>query len=272
MQERLSVGNVKLLHAGGGLPHVHYFPTKGDEPNLIKDENDPAKKSYMRSVVCSKTSLLVLLLLIVALTSYLVFGIPRQEDDGIEKISVTERLLTNHGGSIKYQSIAHREKNADTDAFPTEEELSENATNVVNEKQADDSINDSISKDDGRVPTEDEAEEVANDVHLDPHKLVIGWLDESNLNSNSSEQEEFDLMKQPPMDSKEKAMAFLTLLMEIMKDRHDLITELEELFPDETYPAYNDDYDDDYEEDTFSRIFPGASKRLIRKDLRRINK
>lgn len=275
MQERLSVGNVKLLHAGGGLPHVHYFPTKENEQQyLVKDENDHAKKSYMRSVVCSKTSLIVLLLLLVALTSYfLLLPIRGQEDDdNNEEISITERLLINHGDSIKYQSIAHNFKLQEmipAIAIPTEEELSESVTNVVNEKQGDDSINDSISQDYGRVPTEDEAEQVANEIHLATHRLealLNEWTKESNSNSNSSEGE--------------TAMAFLVFLIQAIKEaRGSITTQKDELIPeqvffpdleevnhsietnesfemeDDAYPAYNDDYDDDSKQDNIDQIF-----------------
>ncbi|XP_076659203.1 uncharacterized protein LOC143362701 [Halictus rubicundus] len=136
MQKQLSVVDAKLLDVETGLPEVHSFPRKG-EPSVVEDvENEQTKekkenRSYMRRVVCSKSSLWMVLLFLVAFTSYLVWQMPRRRNREIVEI-------TDYTDSIAYQSVANNK-------FSTEEP-SENA-NVVSEIRCDYPINDSIIQD-----------------------------------------------------------------------------------------------------------------------------
>lgn len=245
MQERLSVGNAKLLQAESCLPHVHYFPSKGDEPSLIKDENEQAKKSYMRRVVCSKTSILVVLLLLLALTSYLLLEITEKKDNDIEEITVTERLLADNADPLKYQSIAY--KHLDTNPLLSEE-LVEILKNAETEQQADESINDSSSQNYDRAPTEDEITEIEKEVHSDVHRLGKLMNEWSLLDTSDSFSSEAGF---------ENTLSFVIRLMKALEEAEAPIKIAGSKIPEESNiddKIWQSDYDD-ATDDTYSEVY-----------------
>lgn len=208
MQERLSVGNAKLLHVVGGLPHVHYFPTEGDE-KLIEDENERPKKDMRK--LCSNIALLVLLILLAALAAYLVWPLPRQEDDDTVEIPVSEKFLINYRGLAKFQPVSSESEATNRFSAEMIPKIDDNADMQMQGDTSD-------SENQSNVPTKADVEEVAFEIHSAIHRLetpMNDWVEESKLNLP---ERETDLKKPLPADSSEVYMALIVALSKIIED------------------------------------------------------
>ncbi|XP_076379833.1 uncharacterized protein LOC143259863 isoform X1 [Megalopta genalis] len=115
MQERWSTSSAKLVQVENGLPEVEeYVPSK-------KDGN--ANKNYVKSVLCTKVSLFLLLLCLVGLSSYLLWQTPQRPLDDDDE-DIPENL-----------------KSRDDEVTPSwlEDKIWEYDRNVATETQHDDS-------------------------------------------------------------------------------------------------------------------------------------